>query len=564
MFIINQDEIINKLTTREDIMMSELYNYGLYKNNKVKNHYKCPLCKDTHGDNIGLYEPNEKNKKYTITCFGDYSHFKGTDVIGLVQKMENMNFNQAIIHLANKYGLHITEGKGQSKTVKDKNKAIEFYENKTTEALEKDDLDEALRNSFKADKEKENNYFFNFPHVDTSNKPLKIWENVEALLNELDIKPVFNIITKDIEIIFPDEVKLDIDSQIVDIYSICQKYGLKVSLDHVYTFVNRIASKNMFNPVSKYLEKCDFVWDTIPGRIEELCETLILKEGFSKELRNTLIKKWLMNVAHICDNEGDKNTEGVLVLQGPQGIGKTTFLKKIIPNEFLKTGLSLNPNDRDSIDKCLKYWVVELGELEDTLKAELGKLKAFITETTDEYRKPYARNSLKYPRTTAFYGSVNKSNFLKDETGDRRYWVIPIIDIDTNKLNSIDMEQLWGEVMFELNQNKDNLNLNKEELMELNESNEEFRIKNKTQIIVETSFYWEYGKDLWKFEPTSDIANKLNLNSTSGLKDALESMGAIIKRDRIKVGDSIKQVRGYIVPPYKDILKNDFPLKVVK
>ena len=80
----------------------------------------------------------------------------------------------------------------------------------------------------------------------------------------------------------------------------------------------------------------------------------------------------------------------------------------------------------------------------------------------------------------------------------------------------------------------------------------------------ETSFYWEYRKDLWKFEPTSDIANKLNLNSTSGLKDALESMGAISKRDRIKVGDSIKQVRGYIVPPYKDILKNDFPLKVVK
>ena len=90
--------------------------------------------------------------------------------------------------------------------------------------------------------------------------------------------------------------------------------------------------------------------------------------------------------------------------------------------------------------------------------------------------------------------------------------------------------------------NLNNLNLNKEELKKLAESNEEFRVKGNVQIQVETGFLWSQKENDWKFIPTSEIAAKLGLTTTSGLKEALEKCGAKYKRT--------KKARGYIVPTF--------------
>lgn len=113
-------------------------------------------------------------------------------------------------------------------------------------------------------------------------------------------------------------------------------------------------------------------------------------EAILARLIKILITKWLINTARIVyNNEGNMNVEGVLTLQGSQGMGKTRFIKKIIPL-YVKTGLDLDSSDKDKINQCIKYWVCELGELDSTLKKDLAKLKAFLTEQEDEYRKPYA------------------------------------------------------------------------------------------------------------------------------------------------------------------------------
>ena len=98
---------------------------------------------------------------------------------------------------------------------------------------------------------------------------------------------------------------------------------------------------------------------------------------------------------------GTKNIEGILTLQGKQGIGKTRLIKKLIPI-YVKTGLELDPSDKDKVYQCIKYWVAELGELDSTLKRDLAKLKAFITESSDEFRRPYAMKPMVYPRRTSF------------------------------------------------------------------------------------------------------------------------------------------------------------------
>ena len=82
---------------------------------------------------------------------------------------------------------------------------------------------------------------------------------------------------------------------------------------------------------------------------------------------------------------------------------------------YVKTGLELDPSDKDKVYQCIKYWVCELGELDSTFKRDLAKLKAFITEQTDEFRRPYGLVPIKYPRKTSFYATVNNEEFLKDE-----------------------------------------------------------------------------------------------------------------------------------------------------
>lgn len=530
-------ETISFLTKDEGNLIQELYRNGSYKA-KQKNKYSCVFCSSS--DALSIYK-NKKTGSYNYKCF---SCGETGDIINLVKKIEGKETMQAVKDLCDKYNIPFNIGTPIKTIRADKKKVVDFYEKKSDEAIKKGDLEEAFRNSCEADRQRENNYYINFPYLDMKNNPLKIWENVEALLKKENIKPVYNVMKKEIEVL---NSNIDgFDNQVMDIHSICHKHGLKISIDFLVKSMNRVATQNIYNPVTKYLEECEFLYDGDPVHIKELCETLIVPDYYSKDLRDKLVTKWLLNTVNIAFNEGYSNTEGCLVLQGGQGIGKTSWIKHLVPSEFLKTGLDLDPSDKDSIRKCIKYWIVELGELDATMKSDQAKLKAFITESVDEYRVPYAISPVRYNRTTSFFGTVNKSNFLKDETGDRRYWVIPVIDINIDKLRSLDINQIWGEVMALLPSNLNNLNLNKEELLQLLESNEEFRVKGNVQIAVESTFEWNTPKDNWRFIPTSEIASKLNLKSTAGLKEALESMGAEYKNARIDG----KRQRGYLVPKY--------------
>lgn len=529
------EEPILKLVTDENKLIQELYENGSFKA-REKDKYSCIFC--TSSDALSIYK---KDNHYYYKCF---SCGESGDIINLVEKKDNITTGEALKKLCNKHSIPFKQEVSVKASRAVKSKVVDFYNKKSEEALKNGDFNEAFRNSCEADRQQENNYYLDFPFLDSKNNPLKVWENVEALLNKLDIKPVYNIITKQIEVLNTDTI--DFNNQVMDIHSICHKHGLKVSIDFLVKAINRISEKNKYNPVIKYLEECEFLYDGKTGHIDELCETLIVPEYFNKDLRNKLVTKWLLSTVNIAYNEGYSTVEGCLVLQGPQGCGKTSWIKQLVPRELLKTGLDLDPTNTDSIRKCIKYWVVELGELDSTMKSDQSKLKAFLTESIDEFRVPYAISPVRYNRTTSFFGTVNKSNFLKDETGDRRYWVIPVKDIDINKLRSLDINQIWGEVMSLLPNNKDNLYLNKEELQELAESNEEFSTKGNTQIMVEAGFDWNSNKDTWEFKSTSEIAARLGLRTTSGLKEALESMGAEYGNKRING----KRQRGYLVPKY--------------
>ena len=148
---------------------------------------------------------------------------------------------------------------------------------------------------------------------------------------------------------------------------------------------------------------------------------------------------------------------------------------------------------------------------------------------------------IKYPRKTSFYATVNNEEFLKDESGNRRYWVIPVEKIDFELIDKIDMYQLWGEVMNIREKGVETTYLTQREMNMLNRSNSNFKVLGQLDIIIDKSFVWEADKYMWQWMSSRDIISKLYLKSTKGLRATLESYGAIYQ----KTGTQ----RGYIMPP---------------
>lgn len=139
--------------------------------------------------------------------------------------------------------------------------------------------------------------------------------------------------------------------------------------------------------------------------------------------------------------------DGVLVLVGRQGIGKTLFFRRLaIENTLFGEGKCLNFSDKDMQISASGYWITELGEIEATLKGDRERLKAFITSTVDEYRRAYARAATKALRRTSFCGSANSADFLTDQTGNRRFWTVPVEKIDLDRLDKLNVLQLWAEI----------------------------------------------------------------------------------------------------------------------
>ena len=165
------------------------------------------------------------------------------------------------------------------------------------------------------------------------------------------------------------------------------------------------------------------------------------------------------------------NSDGVLVLQGKEGIGKSFFFRQLaIKNEWFGDGITINTKDKDSIIKATSKWITELGEIDSTIGRNQQDLKAFLTASDDEIRVPYGRDFIRRPRTTSFCGTVNPINYLKDPEGNRRFWTIPVEKIDNTRLRKYGYKwviQLWLQAYYEAKENVNCFRLTDEDIKEL-------------------------------------------------------------------------------------------------
>ena len=285
-----------------------------------------------------------------------------------------------------------------------------------------------------------------WPDPGNDGKPLSTIENVSYMLSAYGVTVRYNMVRKIEEILIPGvESTQDNESKAgrAHITSLCGRNRLP--LGPVSEYITAIADRNPYNPALTWIQSMP--WDG-RSRLEEFYDTVTVREGYDVALRNLLIRKWLISAVAAVAKPAGFWSKGVLVFQGAQSAGKTAWFRRLSPSrlKLQKEGASINPEIKDTLITAVSHWLVELGELDATFrKSDIAMLKAFITQDCDKLRRPYARCDDDFPRRTVFFGSVNEAEFLVDDTGNSRWWVIPIERIDST--HTIDMQQVWAEVL---------------------------------------------------------------------------------------------------------------------
>ena len=297
-------------------------------------------------------------------------------------------------------------------------------------------------------------------------------ENLAGYLREQGIQLSYNVIHRaaDISGLDPkyspehaaDILPAILHNKLKFIYEKCPK-------GDIMDYLSVIAAMNSYNPVLDMLTSV--VWDG-KDRLPELFSILSIPGG--DKLSRTLVYKWLWQCLSMARNElkGAYGADGLLVLQGRQGVGKTSFVRKIaVRQELCYVGKSLNFQDKDTLRRCGSNWIVELGEIETTFKSDKEKLKSYITDETDLYRLPYGRADVHLARRASFIGTCNSTQYLIDETGNRRFWTVPVEHIDLDALARFDALQLWLQVDRAATHNRQGFRLTKDEQATLAERN---------------------------------------------------------------------------------------------
>lgn len=286
-----------------------------------------------------------------------------------------------------------------------------------------------------------------FPHRPRRGTLPPTIENIEHLLDAYGITARYDVIRK--KLVFQTELWSSTadNADNVALTNIVSLAGLNgLPRGDIEAFVGAVGEKNPINPVADWINSEP--WDGT-DRLPVFYSTLTTADDFPPELKAVLMRKWLLSgVAAALMPKGFRS-RGVLTLQGKQSLGKTTWVAALVPDFKLRDAVVkldhlLDANNKDSILGAVCHWVVEIGELEASLKRDVARLKGVLTRDSDKVRKPYARAESEMPRRTIFVATVNQANFLVDDTGNSRWWVIPVTAVDPE--HGIPMQQLFAQL----------------------------------------------------------------------------------------------------------------------
>lgn len=192
-------------------------------------------------------------------------------------------------------------------------------------------------------------------------------------------------------------------------------YGISTK-DKIFDAVNVVAQQHKYHPVRDYLDGC--TWDGVP-RVDTLLIDYLGAED--TEYTRAVTRKTLTAAVARIYRPGCK-FDYMLTLRGRQGIGKSTLLSKLGGEWFSDTFSTMQ--GKEAYEQALGVWLIEVGELAGMRKAEAETIKLYISKQSDRFRPAYGRRPQDFPRQCIFIGTTNETQFLRDTTGNRRFWVV--------------------------------------------------------------------------------------------------------------------------------------------
>lgn len=335
------------------------------------------------------------------------------------------------------------------------------------------------------------------------------------------------------------------DTDDAGLRSFIEKYYGLSSVSKYFDAFSLVVAKNSFHPVRQLFNT--LTWDGV-----ERIETLLIEYLGAEDSLYTrfIMKKWLVAGVKRIYNPGSK-FDYMPILSGKQGVGKSTFFKKIGLDWFTDESLDLK-DTKKAIELLRGKLVIEMAELANMKKAEVETTKSFITRTWFEARLAYEKRNTELPIQWIYCGTTNDKEFLKDKTGNRRFWPVDIyknrpVKSVFDDLSKEVVYQIWAEAIT-LFKKGYNITLNDIENKLAETQQESHTEVDEIEQILNDKLNWNAPKEQWDKYNYTEIVKGLNLTDRqSGY--ARQNLKIILAKKGIEADSR----RRYRLPPARSL-----------
>lgn len=298
-------------------------------------------------------------------------------------------------------------------------------------------------------------------------------------------------------------------------------HHLEVQTNLIQEAVIIVAHENSVHPVRDYLNSLK--WDGV----KRLSIWLTVAAGVNKNVYTSCVgmKTLVAAVARVFEPGIKYDT--MLILEGDQGLGKSTLVKNLAGEWY--SSITITDNDKDTVDTMRGGWIIEVEEMACFRREDLEHIKAFISRSVDNVRLAYRRNSEDFPRQSILIGTINPSgdkDYLRDQTGNRRFWPVLCTKPIDHRWIKDNRDQLFAEAV-ERYRNGEKLWIDDPEVEKIVKAEQEIR----------------QSKDVWTKPIFDYVSQKREISAVEILKDCLDiPIGKANKSDQTRVGIVMKNL----------------------
>jgi predicted P-loop ATPase len=327
---------------------------------------------------------------------------------------------------------------------------------------------------------------------------------------------------------------------------------IDVPSDKVNIFIESPDFSPDYNPFEEYFENLK-EWDGKKDHIKKISKTVETEN--SKHFHNTLVRYFVGCID--CLLKPDSVNDVCLVFQSGQGIGKTRWMRSLLPKHFQSEYLyegNIDTKNKDHTIYLSQYWFIHLDELETLRSNDISAIKSYITRQRISVRAAYGRYKTNFVRRASFLGSVNDDKFLSDITGNRRWLVFKVNKIDYQ--HDINPDDIWSQA-YKLWKEGYRYWFDIDEIKEINNQNERFRTVSLEEELFLRYFSCNSVKGKGEMLSGSEVIQKILYNVPA----FSSKMGNINMGKALAKHSLYKQMKGGIQRYWVDYNGVDAPVE---